>query len=286
MSQTVAERLVPVVEAAIEYNGSEKFDFGGKGLSFIHAAFTELLECRSLLQHSYAFAFFRYPAFEDVRRSRSRAARREQEKQSFEHKQSQLEMMTEQMSDIVARKHIRATQMQVMFLTNGACEKRSELSSFMLTVLKDQRKEAKDDAERSKLEKKKKTAVNRVPSEVLSSAFGPYGFGFPQYHHPRDDIPEHLQSLLDTAQFARTASIPGVDSDDEDDDLIVSNRGRWGRSEDDEVQQALQESMQAYLRGRSEASSSEPRWESWSCSICTYMNGGGQRCAMCGSARV
>lgn len=31
MAQSVSQRMVPVVEAAIEYNGSEEFDFGGKG---------------------------------------------------------------------------------------------------------------------------------------------------------------------------------------------------------------------------------------------------------------
>lgn len=45
------------------------------------------------------------------------------------------------MSDIVARAHLRATQTQIMFLTNEAAQKRSDFSSFLITVLDDERKE-------------------------------------------------------------------------------------------------------------------------------------------------
>jgi hypothetical protein len=118
MAETASYRLAPVVEAAIDFNGHESFDFGGIGLSFIHAAFTELLECRSLLQHSYAFAFFRYPIQYHIRRDRL-AKSKEREKLAFEQRQSELEMLTEQASDIVARIHLRATQMQIMFVTKA-----------------------------------------------------------------------------------------------------------------------------------------------------------------------
>lgn len=50
-------------------------------------------------------------------------------------------MMTEQLSDIVARAHLRATQTQIMFMTNEAAEKRRDFSSFMITVLNDERKQ-------------------------------------------------------------------------------------------------------------------------------------------------
>ena len=59
-------------------------------------------------------------------------------------------MMTEQMSDIVARTHLRATQTQIMFLTSEAAEKRRDFSSFLLAVLDDERREkaAKERQER------------------------------------------------------------------------------------------------------------------------------------------
>ena len=79
-------------------------DFSGKsvgilgaGLSFVHAAFKELLECRSVLQHSYPFSFFRY---ESLALKRHRHGKRLwNEKTTFEQMQSELEMITEQMSD-------------------------------------------------------------------------------------------------------------------------------------------------------------------------------------------
>ncbi|KAI2500350.1 hypothetical protein MHU86_14093 [Fragilaria crotonensis] len=119
MADTVCMRLAPVVEAAIDFNGQHDFDFRGKGLSFIHDAFIELLECRSLLQHSYAFAFFDIQ-LHHIRRDRFTKSK-EREKLGFERLQSELEMLTEQLSDIVARKHLRATQTQIMFLTKNAC---------------------------------------------------------------------------------------------------------------------------------------------------------------------
>lgn len=51
LGNSVCERMEPVVKAAIEFSGDPSFNFGGKGLSFVHAAFTELAECRSTLQH-------------------------------------------------------------------------------------------------------------------------------------------------------------------------------------------------------------------------------------------
>ena len=170
MANTVCSRLAPVVEAAIEFNGASDFNFGGKGetekklslwtviyrllqdahfflpmsifvgLSFVHAAFTELLECRSFLQHSYAFAFFRYPTLYYIRRNRV-VKLRQREKATFERFQNELEMTTEQMSDIVARTHLRATQTQIMYLTSEAAEKRRDFSSFIITVLDDERRE-------------------------------------------------------------------------------------------------------------------------------------------------
>jgi Ariadne domain len=115
MRDAVVERLGPVVEEAKLFIGDDSFNFEGKGLSFVHSAFTELLECRSMLQHSYAFAFFRYKSLHPLR---YRLVRRvNDEKKVFETVQSELEMLTEQMSNIVARSHLRATQTQIVFLT-------------------------------------------------------------------------------------------------------------------------------------------------------------------------
>lgn len=141
MADTVCERLAPVVDAAAEFDGSPEFNFGGKGLSFVHAAFTELLECRSVLKHSYAFSYFRYPSLYHFRRYVQLNNRR-REKVTFERIQSELEMLTEQMSDIVARAHLRATQVQITFLTANAAEKREDFSNLIFSILHEERKEA------------------------------------------------------------------------------------------------------------------------------------------------
>lgn len=139
MADTVVSRLAPVVQAAMDLDGSPSFNFGGQGLSFVHAAFTELLECRSVLQHSYAFSYFRYPSLY----SGLMVSGRRREKVTFERLQSELEMLTEQMSDIVARRHLRATQVQITFLTANAAEKRQDLSNLLFSILHDEEKESK-----------------------------------------------------------------------------------------------------------------------------------------------
>lgn len=138
MGETVCTRLSLVVREAISFNGSEHI-FGGKGLSFIHAAFSELLECRSMLQHSYAFSFFRYKSTSTEKYKLLK--RHVSEKSAFEHFQSELELMTEHISDVVARSHIRATQTQIDFLTAAAAEKRKEFSNVMINILLEESKD-------------------------------------------------------------------------------------------------------------------------------------------------
>jgi len=152
MAMTAHRRLEPVIKEAIEFSMVDTFNFDGRGLSFIHSAFTELLECRSVLQHTYAFAFKRYPKSYDDRPSYRRPSRREREKNMFEQLQSELEMLTEQMSDVVARAHLRATQNQIIYLTNGAADKRSELNHFMICIYNREfkkKRQAERDAERN-----------------------------------------------------------------------------------------------------------------------------------------
>lgn len=141
MADTVCTRLASVVGAAAEFDGSPEFNFGGKGLSFVHAAFTELQECRSVLRYSYAFSFFRYPSMHNFRRY-AQLNNRRREKVTFERIQSELETLTEQMSDIVARAHLRATQVQISFLTASAAEKREDLSNLIFSILHEESKES------------------------------------------------------------------------------------------------------------------------------------------------
>jgi len=281
MKESVCSRLAPVVREAIEFSRTPDFDFSGKGLSFVHAAFTELLECRSILQHSYAFAFFRYPTIPAfARRTRSHKVR-ERERLAFEQIQSELEMITEQMSDICARRHLRASQIQIMYLTNSACEKRIHFQNLMLKLLQHQRKEAEEEAKRAKekQEKQQQQAKSRV-STPSSSEPSPFDADsdisdMMMLSHPHHST-TRLRRLMDTYphQHRRRTRYPyrDDDSDDDDDDddfmigalfdrtpareqqehnhLLDRNFGlasaRMERAEEEAIQQALQASMASY----------------------------------------
>ncbi|MGH7974304.1 MAG: hypothetical protein ACREBR_02165, partial [bacterium] len=67
-------------------------------------------------------------------------ANRENEKVSFEALQSELELLTEQMSDIVARSHLRASRSQIIFLTMAAAEKRREATNQAITIHYEERR--------------------------------------------------------------------------------------------------------------------------------------------------
>ena len=104
----------------------------------MHAAFTELLECRNFLRHRYTFAYFRYPTSSSAI-SRIIRSSKDREHLLFEAEQSELKMLTEQMSDIVARSHLRSTQGQIIFLTHAAADKRREMSNLIITILHEER---------------------------------------------------------------------------------------------------------------------------------------------------
>ena len=256
------------------------------GLSFIHAAFTELLECRSMLQHTYPFAFYRY-------HKRSPKSYRfksflQNEKSNFEYLQSELEMLTEQMSDIVARKHLRATMTQIMFLTSATAEKRIELTMFMMRIATEQRKKAD--------EKKKKS--NRASLVTLASSFS------------RDDDcgSDDSDALLD--MFARgmmsyqhyrgAGQMRGNDLEwdtQDGDDISSENSSNTNfmqrqDEEDNNDDAAFQMAVEASIRSHRAhtniildqgSSDEDDNAYGWNCPTCTYTNRGGRRCAMCGS---
>jgi hypothetical protein len=68
-------------------------------------------------------------------------------------------VLTEQMSDIVARSHLRATQVQIAFLTAGAAEKRVELSNMTFQIYQDEKKELARYQKRKKYEKHRPKSI-------------------------------------------------------------------------------------------------------------------------------
>ena len=144
LSEKVCERLEPVLRAAKELREDPTFNFNGMGLSFLYAAFTELDQCRSILLQSYPYAYYRYAQL-DLRQPGYRQKFRylHKEKKQFEKLQSELELLTEQMSDIVAGKYLRANQSQIQFLTLNSAEKRKDFTNFIVTTLTQDERDTK-----------------------------------------------------------------------------------------------------------------------------------------------
>jgi hypothetical protein len=242
----------------------------------VHAAFKELLECRSVLQHSYAFSFYK---FQHLSSKKYRHVKRLwNEKAAFEQMQSELEIITEQMSDIVARSHLRATQTQILFLTVGASERRTEFSNLIFTLMNEEKKRKRDGTS-----DKKRRSTRATEAAPPASAVGNVG-----------ELEGMAGSTFVVQAIAPAAQV-GDEGEGEDDTERPQN-------EDQEtVREALHASLEAFMANTDEqptfvahvdidsdsdgldGEDDEGRFNSWACSACTYMNSGGRHCAMCGT---
>ena len=276
MGDSVCTRLAPVVEAAIAFDGSPLFNFGGNGLSFVHNAFLELLECRSILRHSYAFSYFRYPpsssnelppAVGYLHNSKRK------EKARFERTQSELEMLTEQMSDIVGRSHIRATQVQVAYLTAGAAAKRVDFTNFMFQIYREEKKEI--DKQKKRQAREEEGKKNHVSSSLELSNDSPGQEEGSQtetfiaamdnvraLRREHDNILNAFRRISSERMLRTNQGMPGAE------ELTgILDGGGDDNDDDDEYYDA-----------------NEPA-QMWACSRCTFMNTEGNRCSMCASLR-
>jgi hypothetical protein len=190
---------------------------------------------------------------------------RQREMANFEQFQSELEMMTEQMSDVVARTHLRATQTQIMFLTCEAAEKRRNLSNFLIGVLNDERKEERENPERE--------------NDAQRRSIPP---------------PIDIGGMLARLQSGVPMRNEHDDMDSDDNGVTDPYPGRLQRREIEEeaaMQEALQASLQAFIAEsqshETDGSTEEAEgpFTEWSCEACTYMNPRGRTCAMCGTTR-
>jgi len=251
MGDTVCQRLEPVINAAVEFTCDPSFNFSGKGLSFVHAAFTELLECRSMLQHSYAFSYFRYNSPTPRRYKEFR--RNLVELQAFEQLQSELEMMTEQMSDVVARSHLRATQAQITFLTAAASDKRKEFSNVMIGILMEERKEAKRGSATSSRNDKSRNQITFADllESIDAGVDDDDNYGIP------------TQSIQDPV-------LSGIQNSEELEEALRASLEEFNLSTPDEEGVEVEESEVV---------------GDWPCSACTYVNSSGRWCEMCGTRK-
>lgn len=307
MGDTVCTRFAPVVKAAIQFDGSPAFNFGGKGLSFIHNAFFELEECRSTLRHSYAFSFFRY-ASKSSPSPISYIGNKRKEKFRFERLQSDLETLTEQMSDIVARSHLRASQIQITYLTAGAAEKRLELNNFLFQIFREEKREAARKKKRE-AEKNSEDDIRKQPPQIYANV--PYQIRgnessstvemFNRLMQIRDNQHEanttpHL-TMGDLPSNARDLSMQLMAQDQRLLALGEQLRGMEGmlqrqahirtNNDDDECPQFVyyandDNDDEGDSRDHSE---NGPVTDMWDCPLCTYMNTGGSSCAMCETPR-
>lgn len=106
-------------------------------LQFLSDGFDELLRCRQFLQWSYPYAYFEFEESDDsdynsrtLRRQSRRAA--QDHRTSFELVQADLESTVETLSDVVARRRLRASQSQIVQATRAAKQKRIEFESLLI----------------------------------------------------------------------------------------------------------------------------------------------------------
>lgn len=318
MSENVCQRLAPVVDAAAEFMCDSNFNFGGKGtstcfliqayrkqcltmcavfagLSFVHNAFKELLECRSVLQHSYAYSFFK---FESLAFKRQRQGKRAwNEKTAFEQLQSELEIITEQMSDIVARSHLRATQTQILFLTVGASERRNEFSNLIFTLMREEKKREQNAASSAAKAPRSSRSIGAIPITAINVSNVPavgtdtlVVQGLANGEADDENVTQvvNRQQATETVREALMASLEAFmantddhptfvahvdvddddnqaeENDDEENGIAVANGAFGGEQHDDD-------------------DGEEEEFRRWACSACTYMNTTGRHCAMCGT---
>jgi len=203
-----------------------------------------------------------------------------------------LEMLTEQLSDIVARKHLRATMTQIMFMTSAAAEKRRALSAFIMAMGHGHKK------------KQKERRRKRPDRHVI--AMTPSTFQDNDYDSDHDELNLDLMGYWTRGRGARRSQL----------NSNIDTHGRWATStaqmepdtnnasthndsdslqewqadhhEDAAFQLAVQASIRSHLAYTEEmtnldSSDEEEDNHQWSCPECTYVNIGGRRCSVCGS---
>lgn len=111
-------------------------------LDFLHSGFVELIKCREFLKGCVAYSFSKFNDDDDFtvimgssmlgRYAKYRAMEKNQEHQRlFERLQSELECYTEMLSDVVARRRLRASHTQIQSINRLSRNKRLELEELV-----------------------------------------------------------------------------------------------------------------------------------------------------------
>lgn len=111
----------------------------------IIAGFMELVRSRLVLRGSFAYAFFEFSSARNKSKRRRGLLRRQEKyrlearREAFERAQSDLEQYVEMLSDVVARKRLRASKIQIQMVTSGT---RNTRMAFERMIQRDQQEEA------------------------------------------------------------------------------------------------------------------------------------------------
>lgn len=243
MAGNICNKMGPAVQAARDFLGDPDFNFGGKGLSFLHAAFTELDECRSVLLHSYPFSYYRYASV-DQRTLQGRQYRRfSKEKKQYEKLQSALETVTEHLSDIVARNRIRANESQIQYLSVTSAEKRRDFTNFIINVQSEERKRSRRDA-------------NLGQTDVVTRIAGVAG---ESVDNPTEPLAEDaLQTMVEEFQLrSESHELSDVDSEGFAEEETGNKMPTWSCSDCTFINSGRRTSCEMCGRRASEGDSSE-----------------------------
>ena len=189
--------------------------------------------------------------------------------------QSELEIVTEQMSDIVARSHLRATQTQILFLTVGAADRRSDFTNLIITLMSEERKRKRESNEKKKRGK-------RCHNMGMSSA-------------TPSSSDEGISPFV-----VRPASRGVLSEEDNDGTERQEEQDQAYNQAHEAVREALRASLEAFMANTEDNTptfmahvdledngddSDEEVLSDWACLACTYVNSSGRECAMCGTRR-
>ena len=145
-------------------------------LVFLRDAFQELAKCRHFLRCSYAYGYFKFQKGKVNGLSGSAAFARQQlqsMENCFNDAQGELEFTVEVLSDMVARKRLRASKHEISRSTIAARMKRIEMEDLLLGMaITESTEKAIQDAARAKLEYTKQ--ITLAKKRVWSRAPIPY----------------------------------------------------------------------------------------------------------------
>lgn len=274
IASTLDVRLRKMVAIALKESEYISLDVPTEVCAFVYDAFDELRECRSVLQHSYAYAFFRFAPLDTSR---------DIEKLMFEHWQSELETVVEQLSNAVARSHLRASRAQIMQLSQAASQRRIEFSIHVISVRHEEALKNERLGDLSSYHNADGSLQQESPADRDEDESAPTLGLRQQYVVGGDnssgrglaDILERILQLESTDMVVNS----GSHDDDSSFGLLVENDYFVYSQAEEEVQlqRALEASMSDML--------DEGSLSTWVCANCTYQNSSSSRsepiCALC-----